>query len=233
MEQCEETGIREALANRVGTRFVQLSAIFDQFKYSGHPHLLLASAADICCLREIRVIMETSSDEEFHAFKASFSDRIPELSHECIEAREDFMANLVPGPVNQPTETTSADTTSTEIEPVSVSPRESLKLATTWFQCAGCREIFRYDCAHRHPCLSKNQWRGVETDAYIKQLNAHPWNLCGDGIKYIRPEADLFTACAVDPEIVTAADMDKLKARFVIAHPNSVGFTSWRGIVRV
>jgi hypothetical protein len=247
MENCKEAGTRKALANRCGTRFKQIKGTFDQFQRSGHPYDLVARAADICFMPEVRFVMEEATDEEFVSFAATVLDDLPELSRKCLKVRETFMTNLIPKPATQSKEPApqSKEPAPTEDSPddapPSASPKEMLNLATTWFKCripaSYCMNAFRCEEAHRHPCLFTNQYKTSDTEnhTYIQQLETQPWNLYADGLTYATREAaatkELLEACGKDPTTTTAEEMDELKLRFLLRKPSSVEILGWRGIV--
>lgn len=129
-----------------------------------------------------------------------------------------------------------------------------LDLATTFFRCVhgpaySCTEPISYPRVLVHKCLRHN-WAllplGLDSGAakihldmkiQCKHLESIPWNLPGDVIEYDADSAALVARfcelCGLDPEVVTARELDERNARFAFRKGNGRRATTWRALVSV
>lgn len=226
----------------------------------GDPTDVVATAADICFVPDIKRIMMKGSDEEFTKFKATLLDRLPELSRECLEQRDRLLVDLVvkarkpstAALADVVTESTSAETSAdapnldktdapaTPSPPSSKlpNPKELLRLATSWFKCSAQCGLIDYDRTNAHGCLFYQRGQqNAATNAYINQMGVQPWNLGRDGLSYSVAAAELATkliqACGKDPSVTTMEEMDELNPRVAHLHKDNVVVTTWRKTARL
>lgn len=248
MEHAKATRLAENQANRSGTRYLDIQKLLLDFMRTMGPNDVVATTADICFVPEIREIVTNASDEVYEKFKSTLPAQLPDLSKNCIDQRNAYLAELIVAARQTEAAVTASEAAVSDsaAEPMgdampSGSPKSSdpmclLKLATSWFQCPmGYCGSLDYEQAHTHRCLFF--MRGNDdtvTNAYIKQMGVQPWNLERTRIQFnvtaAAVAAELVQAYGKDPLVTTAEEMDLMNPRFAILQKDSVAVVTWRRI---
>ena len=196
-------------AQRCKSRIAGVKKIVDSFRFSlSHPHDFSPSTADVCWIPEVRNTIIDGTDEEFQHCEADLRSRIPELSAAWLKERRKFFLQLLPQ------------------KPPSL---EHLALATSLFNCTGCREYgMRIEAAFSHYCHAVRRRRAIYYDSEhrasyssVASANAFydtPW---GSWFPEFEFSAELSVLvrevvfeCGENPDTLTTQEMNKKHHRF-------------------
>jgi len=206
-------------AARWQDRIAKINKIVDSFRFSlPHPHDFSPSAADICCIPEVRKAIVDGTDEEFQDCKADIQPRIPELSTTWLEERRKVFLQLLPQNPPRP---------------------EHLSLATTLFDCMKCYEFgmrIEESLSHRCRCRHDDEYRAKfpsinSANVFYSEVGA-PWN---SGLAEYRYSAQLSAfvrevvlECGENPDTITTKEMNRKHHRFVrFGRDGAITVLSW------
>ena len=188
----------------------RIREIVESFRKSlPHPHDFHPSTADVCRIQDVRTIISNGTDEEFEACEEDIRSLIPELSATMLEERRQLFLTLLP-----------QDSPSVE----------HLSLATTMFDCMGCRkfglrieEALSHQCAY-HANYTARSVRYVHED----ELGGFPWGP-GTQFRYSKNlpalAREIVLECGEDPDYITTKEMNRKHHRFACFHLN--GTPTW------
>ena len=201
------------------SRMEKISKIVDSFRSSlSHPHDFSPSTADACWIPEVRKAIVDGTDEEFEDRKADVRSRISELSATWLEERRKVFLGLLP-----------QDSPSLE----------HLSLATTLFDCMGCRKLcMRIEEALSHWCLPRDNGEYFPMFSSTSSANFYyydvgaPWDSGHAVYRYSDKLSalvrELVLECGEDPDTITTKEMNRKHHRFVTFGANgSITVLSW------
>ena len=204
------------------TRILRIYKIVNSFRSSlSHPHDFYPSAPDICWIPEVQKIIVDGTDEEFLDCEADIQSRIPKLSVIWLEERRKFFLQFLP-----------QDSPSLE----------HLSLATTLFDCTGCREFgmrienaLSHTC--RHNCRSRSDCKFTPKSSNAASANAFhdkadpPWDPEVSRYRYSAELSalvrEVVLECGENPDTITTQEMNRKHHRFVCFRDGGVDVLNW------
>ncbi|KAJ8087898.1 hypothetical protein PM082_013449 [Marasmius tenuissimus] len=163
------------------------------------PNRISPSPADICWTPKVKAMIE-HEDPNAYSTPELFADLADELPVLCEEwrtsKRYELLSLLPPG-----------------------SNLSRLSLAKTFFKCSDCTtEPVSYPRIFFHECLRSLRFgyrnRGSDVARLLKTLEAEPWNVDGDRVRYYQEAEQVATAiirtCGLHPDVATPEDVDQL-----------------------